>query len=90
MLTAALVLLLGLSVTFLVLYALARPWWRSWEGRALVTSATGWALVSGGFLVDDHLSNVPTAAWIVIAYVAVLSATLKVWLVILSRIERDR
>lgn len=79
MLTVALVLLFTLSFAFLSTYGVTRPWWRSWEGRALVTSATGWALISGGFLIDEYATEVPDLAWVAIAYVAVLSAALKLW-----------
>lgn len=87
LLTVALVLGCAMSLTFLLIYGLTRPWWRSWEGRALIASSTGWALVTGGFLIDTHVLNVGEQVWVFVAYVAAVAAALKLW--ILVQASRD-
>jgi hypothetical protein len=84
MLTAALVLILVPSVAFLCIHGFTRPWWKSWESRAMMTSATGWALVSAGFLVNNH-ADVPDWAWVAVAGVGAASQWLKLWILVQSR-----
>lgn len=87
-LTATLLLIFVPAATFATVHGLTRKWWKSAEGSALVFSASGWALVSGAFLLDMHVSDVSDAAWLCIATLAAASQWLKVW--ILFRARRDR
>jgi hypothetical protein len=85
MLTVGLILLCGLSSAFLLVHGLTRPWWRSWESRALIASSLGWALLSGGFLWDDYAGDIPHWVWVLIAYLAVVAAALKLGALVASR-----
>ena len=84
MLTVPLVLMLIFAVAFLAIHGLTRPWWKSWESRAMMTSSAGWALVSGGFLINA-LVDVPDWAWAFVAWVGVAATALKLKILIQSR-----
>lgn len=88
MLTVGLILLCGLSSAFLLVHGLTRPWWRSWESRAMIASSLGWALLSGGFLWDDYAGEVPDWVWVLIAYLAVVAAALKIGALVASRLRK--
>lgn len=85
MLTVPLALILAFALTFLCVHGFTRPWWRSWESRAMMTSSAGWALLAAGFLVNA-IFDVPDLAWVLVAYVGVAATLLK--LVILFRSRR--
>lgn len=85
MLTLGLVLLCAFSSAFLFVYGLTRAWWKSWEGRALIASSAGWAALSGGFLIDWYARDLPDWLWLAIAYLGVVAAVLKLWILIQSR-----
>ena len=87
-LTVALLVVFVCQVLFLVGYGLARPWWKSWEGTALVVSSAGWAIVAGAFLVDWHMEDVPDGLWATAATVAAVAALLKLWILVQSRRPR--
>lgn len=83
MLTALLVAIFVPSLAFVVAYSITLPWYRSWEGRALMGSATAWTMLTAGFLVQELSPfSLATWAWWVVAALASVAAWLKLALLI--------
>jgi hypothetical protein len=68
---------------------LRRPWYRTWEGRALLASAVAWSLISGGFLVN-HWHEVPDWTWALFGAVAAVSGWIKDTLLTMADREHRR
>jgi hypothetical protein len=80
-----LVLIFAPSALFAGIYFWTRPWWCTWEGRALLLSSTGWATASGGMLAESWLGvDIHSAAWVVVGACAALSAWMKLALLTLA------
>ena len=80
------------SATFATIYTLrpffteVHPWWRTWEGRALVASASGWAWASAGMLLQEWTQHdAPNGVWIVVGISAATSAWMKLGLLVTPR-----
>jgi hypothetical protein len=67
---------------FVLGYVATKPWWETWEGRALVASSSGTTLLLGGLWFGHGTHDVPDGAWLAVASVVLIGGVFKVALLL--------